>query len=187
MSSQSITHAFLQFTDSDERDKYIRSANMLEKELRGRIIRMSPAMDAEERKKPGYIKYCTHTRHNIQLVQISMNRVTRHESVDGQVVIRTCANGSLKYHKYQDIEAEVAETFRSCIRSKHKKMKEGPNQRKGRSRGAAAKREEKEAENESKDSCCSCTEKKNSVRQTIEEKDVTPRGATKECEVAELE
>ena len=28
-----ITHAFLQFTDSDERDKYVRSANMLKKEI----------------------------------------------------------------------------------------------------------------------------------------------------------
>ena len=43
-----ITHAFLQFTDNDERDKFVRSANML-KELRGRKIRISPAMDAEER------------------------------------------------------------------------------------------------------------------------------------------
>ena len=30
-------------------------------------------------------------------------------SVDGQKAIRTCANGSSKYHRYQDIEAEVAE------------------------------------------------------------------------------
>ena len=44
-----ITHAFIQFVDSDERDKYIRSANMLKSELNGRKIRISPAMDAEDR------------------------------------------------------------------------------------------------------------------------------------------
>ena len=48
-------------------------------------------MDADERfhqKRPGY--------------------PNRHVSVDGQVVIKTCANGSLKYHKYPDIEAVEA-------------------------------------------------------------------------------
>ena len=44
-----ITHAFLQFTDNEERDKFVRSANILKKELRGSKIRISPAMDAEER------------------------------------------------------------------------------------------------------------------------------------------
>ena len=44
-----ITHAFLQFIDVDERDKYIRSANRQTCEARGRIIRITPAMDAEER------------------------------------------------------------------------------------------------------------------------------------------
>ena len=36
-----ITHAFLQFTDSEERDKHIRSANMQRRELRERKVRMS--------------------------------------------------------------------------------------------------------------------------------------------------
>ena len=70
------------------------------------------AMDAEERfhqKRLGYIKCCIHTRHKIPLVKITMNRMTKHVSVDGQIVIRTCANGFLKYHKYQDIEADVEE------------------------------------------------------------------------------
>ena len=57
------------------------------------------------------LKCCIHTRHNVPLVQIKMNRLTRHVSVDGQIVIRTCAIGSLKYHKHQDIEAEVEETM----------------------------------------------------------------------------
>ena len=36
-----ITHAFLQLTDNDERDKFVRSANILKKELRGRKIRIT--------------------------------------------------------------------------------------------------------------------------------------------------
>ena len=34
-----ITHAFIYFKDNDERNKYVRSANMLRKELRGRKIK----------------------------------------------------------------------------------------------------------------------------------------------------
>ena len=44
-----ITHAFLQFTDSEERDKYIRSANMSRIEMRVRQRRTSLAMDADGR------------------------------------------------------------------------------------------------------------------------------------------
>ena len=36
-----ITHAFLQFKDNDERDKFVRSANILNKELRGRKMKIS--------------------------------------------------------------------------------------------------------------------------------------------------
>ena len=57
------------------------------------------------------LKCCIQTRHNVPLVQVKMNRLTRHVSVDGQRVIRTCANGSLKYHKYQ---AEVEATMEKC-------------------------------------------------------------------------
>ena len=70
-------------------------------------------MDAEERfhqKSFGYLKCYIHTKHDVPLDQIKMNRSARHVSVDGQIVIKTCANGSLKYHKYQDIEAEVGTT-----------------------------------------------------------------------------
>ena len=109
-----ITHAFLQFKDNDETDKFIRSANILKKELRGRKIKISPAMDAEERfhqKRLGYLKCYIHTKHNVPLVQIKMNRSARHVSVDKQLVVKTCANESLKYHTYQDIEDEVQTTM----------------------------------------------------------------------------
>ena len=54
-----ITHAFIHFANDGERNKFIRSANMLKKELRGRKIRITRSMEAEERfcnKRLGYIK-----------------------------------------------------------------------------------------------------------------------------------
>ena len=56
-----ITHAFINFKNNDERNTYIRSANTLRKELRGRKIKITRSMDAEERfhqKRLGYVKYC---------------------------------------------------------------------------------------------------------------------------------
>ena len=58
-----ITHAFTHFSDNDEMVKYVRSANMSKKEVRGRKTRILPAMDAEER------------LHNIPLPSISMNKI----------------------------------------------------------------------------------------------------------------
>ena len=49
---------------------YIRSANMLRKELRGRNLKITRSMDAEERfhkKRMRYVKYCIHMNHNIPL------------------------------------------------------------------------------------------------------------------------
>ena len=44
-----ITHALIFFANDNERNKFIRSANMLKRELRGRKIRITRSMDAEER------------------------------------------------------------------------------------------------------------------------------------------
>ena len=109
-----ITYAFIYFNDNDERNKYVRSANMLRKELRGRKIKISQSMDVEERfhqkkKRLGYVKYYIHARHGISLPSIPLNRFSKHVSVDGQIVVRTCLSGFLKYHKFQDIESEVEE------------------------------------------------------------------------------
>ena len=100
-----ITFAFIYLNDNDERNKHVRSANMTRKELRGREIKRSQTMDAEERchqKRLVYVKCCIHTRHGTSLASISLNRFSIHVSVDGQIVVRTCLSGSLKYHKYQD-------------------------------------------------------------------------------------
>ena len=44
-----ITHAFIHFKNDDERNKYVRTANMLRKELRGRKLKIIRLMDAAER------------------------------------------------------------------------------------------------------------------------------------------
>ena len=65
-----ITHAFIHFKNDGERNKFIRSPNMLEKELRGRKIKRTRSMDAEERfhnKRIGYVKYYIHMKHNVPL------------------------------------------------------------------------------------------------------------------------
>ena len=97
-----ITHAFIHFTNDDERNKYIRSANMLKKELRGRKIEITRSMEAEERfhqQRMEYVKYCIHVKHNIPLDLISMNWTLKHVSVKGQIAVKTCLSGSLKYIK----------------------------------------------------------------------------------------
>ena len=55
-----ITHVFVEFEDTRTRDRFVRSANMRKYELDGRRIRISPALEPDERfdkKRLGYIKY----------------------------------------------------------------------------------------------------------------------------------
>ena len=59
--SKPISSAFIHIKNDDERNKYVRSANMLRKELR-----VTRSMDAEERfhqKRKEYVKYCIHVKH----------------------------------------------------------------------------------------------------------------------------
>ena len=105
-----ITHAFIQFKDNDERNKYVRSAHMLRKELSGRKIKITRSMRKKERfhhKGLGFFKCCIHTRHIIPFNAISLNWISKCVSVNGQIVVRTCQCVSLKYHKYQDIKWEI--------------------------------------------------------------------------------
>ena len=107
-----ITHAFIHFANDGERNKFIRSANMLKRELRGRKIRITRSMEAEERfynKRIGYVKSCINKKHGVPLYLISLNWTTKHVSVKGQIVVKTCQDGSLKFSKYQDVEDEVDE------------------------------------------------------------------------------
>ena len=43
-----ITHAFICFKDNDEMKKYVRSANVLRKALRGRKIKISRSMNENQ-------------------------------------------------------------------------------------------------------------------------------------------
>ena len=67
-------------------------------------------MDAEERfhqKRMGYVKHCIHVKHDSPLDLKTTNWTVKHVSVKGQVVVKTCQSGNLKYIKYNDIETEV--------------------------------------------------------------------------------
>ena len=56
-----------------------------------------------------YVEYCIHMRHNIPLSLIFLNWTSKYVSVKGQIVVKTCQCGSLKFIKYQDVEDEVEE------------------------------------------------------------------------------
>ena len=91
------------FKSDDDRNKYIGSANMLKKELRGKTLMITRSMDAEERfhqKRMECVKYCIHVKHYIPLDLISMNWALKHVSVKGQIVVKTCQSGSLKCIEY---------------------------------------------------------------------------------------
>ena len=106
--AEPITHAF---KSDDERNTYIRSANMLREELRGRKIKITRSMDAEERfhqKTMVHVKYCMHVKHNIPLKSISMNSTSKHVSVKGHNV-----------EKHVKVEASIfSNTKTSKLRSK---------------------------------------------------------------------
>ena len=79
-------------------------------------------MDADERfhqKRMVYVKYCIHEKHNIPLDSITTNWTLKHVSVKGQIVVKTCHSGTLKYIKYQDIEAEVEEQMENGNQKTH--------------------------------------------------------------------
>ena len=103
-SAKPITHAFIHFKNDEERNKFVRSANMLKKELRGRKLKITRSMDAEERfhqKRMEYVKYCIHVKHDIPLDSITKNWALKHISVKGQKVVKTCQSGNLTYIRYQ--------------------------------------------------------------------------------------
>ena len=76
-----FTYVIIYFNDNDEKNKYVISANMVKKELRGRKNTKSQSMDAEKRflqRRLEYIKCCIHMRHGIDLAeQILKTRVSR--------------------------------------------------------------------------------------------------------------
>ena len=64
-----ITHVFVEFEDTRTRDRCVRSANMRKYELDGRRIKISPALEPDERfgkKRLGYIKYVINKKTGIE-------------------------------------------------------------------------------------------------------------------------
>ena len=80
--------------------------------------KITKSMDAEERfynKRMGYVKCCIHMRHDIPLGLIFLNWSAKHVSVKGQIVVKTCQDGSLKFSKYQDVEDEVEQLMQKWL------------------------------------------------------------------------
>ena len=91
---------FIHFKNDGERNKFIRSANMLKKELRG--MKITRSMDAEERfhnSRMRYVKYCIHMKYNVPLESITTNWTMNFVSIKDQIVVETVQSGNLKYIK----------------------------------------------------------------------------------------
>ena len=105
-----ITHAFVELNDTRIRDRFVRSASMRRYELDERTIRISQALEPEERfgkKRLGYIKFAINKSTGIKLHWIRLNLEKRSVSVYGQLAARVENNGFIKYYKYENVEDEV--------------------------------------------------------------------------------
>ena len=105
-----ITHAFVEFQDTRTRDRFVRSANMRKYELDGRRIKISQALEPDERfdkKRLGYVKYVLNKDKGYALHWMKMNLQRKTITVNGQTIAMIDSNGLLKYNKYEDIEVEV--------------------------------------------------------------------------------
>ena len=72
-----ITHVFVEFEDTRIRDRFVRSANMRRYELDERAIKISQALELDERfekKRLGHIKYAINKSTGIKLHWIKLNR-----------------------------------------------------------------------------------------------------------------
>ena len=105
-----ITHVFVEFNDTRIRDRFVRSASMRRYEQDERTIRISQALEPEERfenKRLGYIKFAINKNTGIKLHWIRMNLEKRSASVYGQLAARVENHGNIKYYKYENVEEEV--------------------------------------------------------------------------------
>ena len=96
-----ITHVSVEFKDTRIRDRFVRSANMRRYELDERVIKISQALEPDERfekKRLGYSKYAINKSTWIKLHWIQMNLEKRSITVHGQLAARIENNGFLKYY-----------------------------------------------------------------------------------------
>ena len=107
-----LTHVFVEFEDKRIRDRFVRSASMRKYELDERTIKISEALEPEQRfekKRLGYIKYAINKSTGIHLHWIKLNLEKRSVFVNGQLAARVENDGFLKYYKYENVEDEVQE------------------------------------------------------------------------------
>ena len=69
-------------------------------------------------KRLGYINLSLNETHGIPFNKVYINRELKHVSIQGEVVIKTCANGTLKYTMYQDIEQKAEEHMDNWLTKK---------------------------------------------------------------------
>ena len=108
-SGNSIIPAFIHFMNDGERNKFISSANMFKKELRGRKVKNNeingcPRKIPQQQNGICQILHPYETQHSSQPDLPEVDRETRvSQRTDCG---KTCQNGSLKFSKYQDVEDE---------------------------------------------------------------------------------
>ena len=93
-----ITHVFGEFEDTRTRDRFVRSANMRKYELDGRRIRISPALEPDERfdkKRLGYIKYVINKKKGIELYWIQLKLQKKSITINGPIVPKIENSGLL--------------------------------------------------------------------------------------------
>ena len=104
-----ITHVFVEFEDTRTRDRFVTSANMRKYQLDGRKIKISLALEPDERfdrKRLGYVKYAINKKTNFELHWINLNLQRKSITINGQIVAIIDASGLLRYNKYEDLEDE---------------------------------------------------------------------------------
>ena len=113
-----ITHVLVEFGDTRTRDRFVRSANMRKYDLDGRRIKISPALEPDEkfdRKRLGYVKCVLHREKEIALHWINMNLQRKTITINGQTVVMIDASGQLRYNRYEDIEKEVQKLMETWL------------------------------------------------------------------------
>ena len=101
---------FVEFQNMKIRDRYVRSASMQKNELNGRTIKISPALNAEERfhrKRIGFVKFAINKNKGILLHHIRLSHEKKSVTINGQIIAKTDDNGMLKYNIYEDIDEDV--------------------------------------------------------------------------------
>ena len=78
-------------------------------------------MDVAERyqhKRLRYVKACPHDMQQIELRRIELDFKKKTVVVGGQIIAKSCENGSLKYNQYHSIEEDVENRLEEWLTTK---------------------------------------------------------------------